>query len=183
MFYGNPDTDQIVKSIRKSTSAYYELGIQLKDLENQDIRMSVKSKRPGVYLHSVRYSEPKKPYEKMEKLQREAIAMDIAADGMWRRVLKDIRTAEYRNIDIRKRKKQDYYKIEIDIPEELRDKKLDFFVMRFNDDLSEADVKHKEKVAGDYEILELKTKKEKRQLYFVIIDPETTTVLLNQIGN
>lgn len=72
--------------------------------------------------------------------------------------------------------------VEVAIPEEMRGRKLDIYALRFDEKFQDVDAAVRKSVAKEKETIVLPTKKKKKLLYFVIVEPETASCIYNKIN-
>ena len=89
--------------------------------------------------------------------------------------------AEVSTGEKQKKSKNRYYKFEVPIPEEMRNKKADIFLLRFDKTYEHSDISMVNKEIGETEVLEIESRKSKKLLYFVIIEPESTRTIYNRV--
>lgn len=183
IFYYQPEVDQIVKTIKKTTSAYYEVVFTPKNKKIKTFDIDVKCKRKNVILHAVKFSKQKKPYARMKTLQKKVFAMDVATGGYWSRTVAEVRKVNYRTISsgkIRKGKEK-YWRIQVDIPKEIRNKVAEIFLIRFDEGYQDAEIEIYKRVIRRRQTLTLQTHDDKKLVYFVIIEPKSTYSIYNQV--
>jgi len=71
--------------------------------------------------------------------------------------------------------------IEVNIPEMIKGRAVDIFLIGFEENFKNVDIAMKNKKATDTEIIEIKEKKPTQSLYFLIIEPESVICLYNMI--
>lgn len=180
-FFIDPDIDTMVTSIKKTTAAYYEVVFIHKQEMKQRQRVTIKSKRKDIVIHTLNYTEAEKEYKKMEKTQKKVFAINVATEGSWSRMVGQVRRTAYKKLQKEKKGRERYYKIEVPIPGELRNKQADIFLLRFDKSYEHTDINYINQTLKEKEVLEIKSKKGKKLLYFVIIEPESTHTIYNQV--
>lgn len=183
MFYYQPKVEQIVKTIKKTTSAYYEVVFTPKNKKIKTFNIKVKCKRKNVILHAVKFSKQKKPYARMKTLQKKVFAMDAATGGYWSRTVAEVRKANYRTISTGKtrNKKEKYWRIRVDIPKEIRNKVAEIFLVRFNEGYQDAEIEMYKRVIRQQHKLTLQTHGDKKLVYFVMVEPKSTYSIYNRV--
>ena len=63
----------------------------------------------------------------------------------------------------------------------MRNKKADIFLLRFDKSYEHSDISLANKEPGETEVLEIESKKSKKLLYFVIIEPGSTRTIYNRV--
>jgi VWFA-related protein len=180
-FFINPDIDTMVTSIKKTTAAYYEVVFIQKEEMKKRQRILIKSKRKDIVIHTLNYTEAEKEYKKMEKMQKKVFAINVATEGSWSRMVGQVRRTGYKKLQKEKKGKSTFYKIEVPIPEQLRNKQADIFLLRFDKSYEHTDINYIKQSLKEKEVLEIKSKKGKKLLYFVIIEPESTHTIYNRV--
>ena len=180
-FFIDPDIDTMVTSIKKTTAAYYEVVFMQKEEMKKRQRILIKSKRKDIVIHTLNYTEAEKEYKKMEKMQKKVFAINVATEGSWSRMVGQVRRTRYKKLQKEKKGKSTFYKIEVPIPEDIRNKHADIFLLRFDKSYEHADINYINQTLKEKEVLEIKSKKGKKLLYFVIIEPESTHTIYNQV--
>jgi VWFA-related protein len=180
-FFNNPDVKDLVTSVKQVTSAYYELAFQEKQGMKQRHNIVVKSKRKDVIIHTLVFSEAEKDYKEMESVQKKVFAINVVTEGSWSRMVGKVQMTKYRTVQKQKQGKEKYYKIEVPVPEEMRNKKADIFLLRFDKSYEHSDINLLDKELGEQEVLEIESKKGKSLLYFVIIDPESANTIYARV--
>ena len=183
MFYYQPEVNQMVKTIQKTTAAYYEVVFIPKDEKIETFNIDVKCKRENVTLHAVKFSKQKKTYARMKSLQKKVFAMDVATGGYWSRTAAEVRKANYSIISSGKmwRSKKKYWRIRVDIPKEIRNKVAEIFQIRFNEGYQAADISINKRVIRQREKLTLTTRGDKKLVYFVIVEPKSAYSIFNRV--
>jgi VWFA-related protein len=182
MYYSQPEPEHIVKAVRETTSAYYELTfIPPKGKKINEFDIEVKCNRKGVSVHAIRYSKIKKQYARMSKVQKELFALDILINSRWNGVTGKVTRAPYEILKSGLEGREKYYQIQVKIPGKIRGKKADIFLIRFDPDSQEVKIKTNKKVLGEKEILGLKTRKNMKVLYFVMVEPTSAFSIYNQV--
>jgi len=180
-FYFTPEADQMVSTIRKSTAAYYELVFISDDKAADTFEIEVKSKRENVTLHTVKITQRKKNYDRMDSLQKKVFAIDVAAGGLWSRNLASVRKAAYSINWFEKKRNEKHWSIEVDIPKELRNKVVEVFLIRFDDNYQDADIEIYKNIVRWKETLNLSTSGDKKRPYFVMVEPKSAFSIYNHV--
>ncbi|MCP4151792.1 MAG: hypothetical protein GY757_28875 [bacterium] len=63
----------------------------------------------------------------------------------------------------------------------MRNKKLDFFSLSFDDKFQDADVKVVNRVSQKFESITLRTNTSKKNIYFVRVEPNETNCLFSKV--
>jgi VWFA-related protein len=179
-FYA-PNVDRMVSTIQKSSTAYYELVFSGNTNDKTTHRVVVKCRNKNYAVHTLNYTEAEKEYKDMELTQKKVFAISVATGGSWSRMVGRIVQSDYEKIQTDKRNNNNHYKIRVPIPDKLKNKKADIFLMRFDKKYQDTSIAFMSKTLAETEELEIQSKKGKKNLYFVIIDPETTYTIYNHV--
>ena len=154
-----------------------------KDKKIKTFNIDVKCKRSNVTLHAVKFSKQKKTYARMKSLQKKVFAMDVATGGYWSRTAAEVRKANYSTIRAGKtrNRKEKYWRIQVDIPKEIRNKVAEIFLVRFNEGYQDAEIEIYKRVIRRWQTLTLKTHGDKKLVYFVIVEPKSAYSIYNQV--
>lgn len=180
-FYNAPNIKDLVTSVKKTTAAYYELAVVGDPGAKEKQRVVVKTKRKGIVLHTLNYSEKEKEYKEMKLVQKKVFAINVASGGTWSRMVAKVQKTKYKKLSKQKEKGGVSYKIEVPIPEELQNKKTDIYLLRFDKNYAHTDINHYTNTLGQTEEVEISSTKGKKLLYFVIIEPESTYTVYGQV--
>jgi hypothetical protein len=172
----------VVKWMNRSTSAYYELFFNPGTVSGENMNIDIKCKRPGVQINAVGHKEKEKPYQKMNKVQKKLFAMSVATGRSYSKMLGRVTRIPYKKKNILKRGSETQVTVDVTIPENIRNKKVDIFIMRFDSKYQDADVAFVNRVANANETLTLPTKKKKKRLYFVVVEPESAACIYNEVN-
>ena len=178
-FSGSAPVD-IAGEFKRNTSAYYELLFTPDPSLGQRIRLGLESKRKGIEVHTIKYSEMQRPYGKMSPLQKKLFVLDVAKKGDWSRMHASIIPGEYKALGSAKKRGMIHTTIEVDLPPQLRNKPLELGRVRMQPKTQETHIDISP-VRGD-ETLRLTLEGGKREeVYFVIIEPEEVFCLTNKL--
>jgi VWFA-related protein len=176
--YGQ-DFDNIVDQVKKNTSAYYELAFYSHEKPDHVSKVEVKCKREGVSLTSIGFSEKSRPYIRMNTTEKELFALSVVTQGSWSRLVAKIGRIKYNKIK-ESQSKKDPCIIQLNIPPLMRNQKLDSFIVYLDPKTLEADFEFQQKLMTDTETIEVQPR-EKRDAYFVIIEPKIPVCIYNQV--
>lgn len=174
-YFSGKSVQKIATQIHNSTAAYYELAFAPNG--NNGMAIEINCKRPGVKIFSVSHTEKARPYREMKKLQKRLFALNVVTRGTWSRMVGEVGVVPVA-------KTNNYAKkmvgVEVQLPEKMRNRNLDIYTINLDPQTMKADFEAKSVSAG--ETIEIKGKqKNKRKLFFVIIDPKTTTCIYNKM--
>lgn len=174
-YFTGKNVEKVASQIRRSTAAYYELAFS--PIAKKRMAIDIKCKRPGINVFSVSQTEKALPYREMKKLQKRLFALNIVTRGSWSRMVGEVGIAPIA-------KKSNYGKnlvgVEVNLPEMMRNRKLDIYTINLEPQTLKADFEVQNIDATDK--IEIKGKKKNnRKMFFVIIDPKTTTCIYNKM--
>lgn len=176
------DVKEMVKQLKHNTAAYYQVAFSHTPELGENFKIKIKCKRKGVRLNTLEYGEKAKPYAVMPKLQKELYALNVVTGGSWSRMVGKVKPTVYRKLEETIKKKKLIKKINVTIPRELREKKLDIFILNVNPATLKADIKLDQRMVDRENLdVEIEAQKEKVQ-YIVIIEPEKTHCIFTQVS-
>jgi VWFA-related protein len=175
--YIEGDVDGMVKTIQQTTSAYYELAFTPTDNMGKNLKIKLKCKREGVNVNSLAQTKTRLDYKDLEKIQKKILAMNVVIKRNWIYNLGKTQIAAFKWTDNQKKR------FTVQLPEEMKGRKLDFFMLHFDLSLKNPDIKMKSRVISDTEALDIDRKNHPvpGYSYFVIIDPETKNCIFNKL--
>ncbi|UCH95745.1 MAG: hypothetical protein JSV88_02560 [Candidatus Aminicenantes bacterium] len=178
-YFGGSSLEKIVKQVKNSTRAYYELAFFPGQSTVEKLRIKLKCKRKGVTLHTVNYAEKGKPYKEMESLQKKLFALSVITGGSWSRIVGDVKKVKYKKTkasNIGSNSKR----IRVPIPENIKDHHVDIFVVNLDPKTMKANIGIVNQVVNRELEVDVPVEKEKMQ-FFVIVEPAKTLCLYNQV--
>ena len=126
-YFAGSDVEKIVKSIKKTTAAYYELSFDFKPRLNEKLDLVVKCNRKGIRVHTLVQFEPNKPFIKMELVQKKLFALNIVTGGSWSRMVGNVTKIKARNIKKEKIKDKINVTFNMEIPDLFQKDKIIFY--------------------------------------------------------
>ncbi|NIM11263.1 MAG: hypothetical protein GTO45_04665 [Candidatus Aminicenantes bacterium] len=171
----------LVKWLNRSASAYYELFFNPSADLGKQMKIEIKCKRKGVRIKAAAHKERDKPYQKMSQVRKKLFAISVAADRSWSRVLGRVQRSPYETLNVKKIGDETHVTVHVPIPEKMKNRSVDVFALRFDDQFMDADVTLENRRVTDSETITLPTEKNKKQLYFVIVDPTTAFCIFNKV--
>jgi hypothetical protein len=172
-FYGRKN--KILKNLREMNQAYYEIAFPVSlDFKNQSNKIKIKSKIPGIKIHSVDEISKEKPYVEMSKLEKELLALDIVEDGDWSKT-------RFRIVKAKSGKRENFKSTvyTVDLPDGFAKQQVDIFKVWINKDKNDAQVEGSSIIPGNEKFeIEAKTKKGYTS-NIVIINHEFESALLS----
>jgi len=168
--------EEVVKEIRKTTSAYYEVAFSPGAELGDDIRIKIKCKRKGVKISSPVLTARSKSYIDMDAMQKKVFALNLVMGQSWASMMAKMEKSPFQWQDSEKKA------IAVKMPEMMQGRAADIFLIRFEKDFKNLDIWTVNKKVSDTEIIEIKEKKAGQSLYFLIIEPESVVCLFNMIN-
>jgi len=191
-YFGGSDLKKIVTRVKKHTRAYYELAFypgERNKPQDDKLRIKIKCKRKGVNVNTVNYSERGKPYREMETIQKKLFALSVVTGGSWSRIVGKVKKVKFKKLKTGKNRaraklfkgkgKHKHARISVPIPETMR-KAVDVFVVNLEPETMKADIGISHQTANEKMEIDLPVV-EGRQQYVVIVEPEQTRCLYNQV--
>jgi hypothetical protein len=175
-YFASPDVGKIVTGIKNYTAAYYEI-VFMKDPSLKKMSFQIKSKKPGVVIHSIIRGEKQTPYRKMPRLQKEVFVLNVITGGTWSRMVGKVTKTKYKKI---KSKGKNTRRIEVVIPGHMRNRKNDIFIVHLDPVTMKADFEYAKRKPDEKESLEIQMDRE-RVHFFVIIEPQTSSCIYNLV--
>jgi VWFA-related protein len=175
-YFAGSDTEKIIKSIKRTTAAYYELGFTVTRELGEQLELTVRCSRKGVRLHTLNHSERNRPYNQMEPVQKKLFAFNAVTGGSWSRMVGKINKIKFRKKGMGKNK----YKVYIELPEKMRNCELDIFLINTDPKHDNADIDLKSKKSQEKLELDINRLNNKYQ-YFIIIEPGIPSCIYNKI--
>ncbi len=116
----------------------------------------------------------------MESIQKKLFAFNVVTGGDWSRIVGKVVKVKYKKIKSEEKGDKTKQIFEIMIPDKMRNKEADIFLIKFDSKTKKTDVsKITEKVKDKVKIPIKKRKKIKQ--YFVIIEPHGVLCIYNEI--
>lgn len=176
-YFSGSDTEKIVKRIKKTTTAYYEMAFQIPPQLGSKLELTVQCKRKGIFIHTLSHSERSKPYRKMEPVQKKVFAHNVVTGGGWSRMLGKVTNADVETL----KKEKDRYIFTAGLPEEMRNRLLDVWMIYMNTRTGNVEMDAESHEAGEALTLSVKRIKGMKQ-FVVIIEPSDTICLHYQLN-
>ncbi len=176
-YFTGRDTKKVIKHIRNTTTAYYEVAFHIpRSIANQfDIRF--KCKRKGIKLHTLNRSERNRSYSDMNKVQRKVFAIDAVRGGNWSRMVGRIVKVAFRNIKDTNKEKT----VGITLSDSMRNIPLDIFTIYLDENSENVELEMETKKCLS-SLLNVKVKKKEKKVSCVlVIEPKTTNCIYNKV--
>jgi VWFA-related protein len=168
--------ERIIKEVHKSTAAYYELAFTPRSDLGDNMRIKIKCQRKGVRVDSLVQTVRNKAYADMKRIQKKIFAINLVMGRNWTSMEEKIKKGNYTWQNNQRTA------IEVKIPENMKLHPVDIFIIQFEEDFKNPDIKMARKMVTETEIIEIKKKENKEAVYFLIIEPESTSCIYNRIS-
>jgi VWFA-related protein len=179
-YFAGSDAIDLAGQVNRTLSAYYELVFKPETKRGEEMNVAVKSKRPGVTVHSVKYSEIERPYHKMENIQKKLFALNVIHGGNWSRMVAKIEKGKSKTLQKQTRGDKRLITKRVHMPEGLKDREVDIFLIRKNPKTQKTRIDMVvRKVTDTAEIRITGAKGE--DLHFVIIEPKYVRCVHNRV--
>lgn len=175
-YFEGSDPGIVIKNIKKTIAAYYELAFPMPPQLGDNFTLAVKCSREDVRVHNLTHTKRDKPYRQMEPVQKKIFALDAATGGGWSRMTGTVAAAKHKKV------KQD--KIEcllaVELPEEMKNHSLDIFLLDMDPNTEVVDMNFETVEVKEHLELKMNLPKNKKQ-FFVIIEPISLWCLYNEV--
>lgn len=176
-YFSGTDSAEIAKRINKTTSAYYEMVFYTTPEDGRKLQIDIRCKRKGVRLLTTNHAEGSRYYRDMDPVQKKMFAFNVATGGDWSRNTGKVMRIPYKktiNENIKR-----IYTIDVPLPNEMKNRKLDIFLIQRNPKTNRVDMRLINKDAKDWVKLNINDNN-KREQFFVIIEPMHTYCIYNK---
>lgn len=172
--------EKLIKRVKKSTAAYYELVFSPTPDMGKKIDLEVKCKRKGVKVNSFRETERSRPYLAMEPVEKKLFALNTVTGGSWSRMMGKVVRIKYKRLRTERSGNETYSLIEIPLPQKMKDRSLDMFLVQINPETKKANVEMLTQPVKDRANMAIRKQDSSRE-FFVIIEPTFTYCIYNQV--
>jgi hypothetical protein len=182
--YLEGQNEEVVKALEQMHRAYYEISFpDIPGLKGSTREITIKPKRKGVSIHSLRSMERNKRYAEMNKIEKEILAANLITLGP---LMKASLTCQHARVThIKNSKNKVVYTVLL--PGDFLDLQLDLYKLWVKDDLEVVSVKTQLLVAKKDKIKIRFDKRGKKahgyKPYFVLVNRKTETALVRVIGD
>ena len=178
-YFAGSDPEEIAKRIEKTTSAYYEMVFYTDPEAGEKLEVEINCKRKDVRIYTTNYAEGSRFYRDMDLLQKKIFAFNVATGGQWSRTSGKVMRIPFKKIKNTKIEKQNIYTLDIPLPNQMKNKKLDIFLIRRDPESNSVEMRLVKKEAKNWVKLNV-SPEEKKEQYFVIIEPKNTFCIYNK---
>lgn len=174
------DTTKIIKQVKTTTAAYYELAFAPTPEMRREIDIQVKCKRPGLTVNSFRKTERTKPYYRMDVVEKKLFALNTVTGGSWSRIVGKVVRIKYRSLRDEKQGSEIISLLEIPLPPKMKGRELDLFYVQIDPQTGKANIELLTQTLKDRANIIVR-KRENKKDFFVIIEPVFTYCVYNQV--
>lgn len=174
------DTTKIIKKVKTTTAAYYELAFTPTPEMRKDIDIEVRCKRPGLKVNSFRKTERTKPYYRMDIVEKKLFALNTVTGGSWSRIVGKVVRIKYRSLRDEKQGNEIISLIEIPLPPKMKGRELDLFYVQIDPQTGKANIELLTQTLKERANIIVR-KRENKKDFFVIIEPVFTYCVYNQV--
>ena len=179
-YFAGSDIDTVIKEVRQTTAAYYELAFPLGAVAADRMTIDIKCRRQGVRIHSLNHAEKENPYARMEPLKKKLFALDVVNGGNWSRIAGKVVRIKLPGAKTEKVGQKTFYSVTIPLPKKMQDRRLDIFSLSIQSDTQKVDIRLIDKPLKNAAQLRM-TARPNQRLYFVIVEPKNTYCIYNRV--
>lgn len=179
-YIGGSDAKKIVKKVRKTTAAYYELAFAAIPDLGKNVDIKVKCKREGVKINTFKQTERTKPYYRMEPVEKKLFALNMVTGGSWSRMMGKVVRIKYRMLRNEKSGNETFLMIEVPLPKKMKGRKLDMFLVQFEPKTEKVNIELLTQAVKERANFIIR-KRENTKEFFVIIEPVFAYCIYNQV--
>jgi VWFA-related protein len=179
-YFAGSDPGVIAKQIQKTTAAYYELAFTPPKDTGEKMDIDIACQRKGVRIHTLNYAEKERPYARMEEVQKKLFAFNVATGGDWSRMVGKVVKVKHERIAAEKRGEKRFFTLKIELPQEMQERRLDIFAIRFEPKSQQVHCEFYRKVVGSTEQMHIDCRRGE-DLYFVMVEPEKTYCIYSEV--
>lgn len=176
-YFEGSDPNVIVKEVKRTTSAYYELVFSPTAQMGKTQTIHIKSNRPGLRFYYIQNTSKPLPYREMSLLEKKLFALDAVSKGRWSRRIASV-TKIANEIELIKGK--NLQKVKIKLPPQLVNKKCDVFFLNINQKTqNNAFVVERTKFKSQHTFV-METKAG-FQTYIIIVEPKSAHCIYTEV--
>ncbi|HLP47012.1 MAG TPA: hypothetical protein VK469_13750 [Candidatus Kapabacteria bacterium] len=180
-YFISSDAHDIVKRIEKSVSAYYEMVFYIDTGINDNVEVELKCKREGIKVYTTGHAEGSKIYRDMDAVQKKMFALNVVTGGSWSRNSGKVMLIPFRRLE--GEKKEGIYTLDIPLPNQMQNKKLDIFLIYKDPQTNRVDMNFVTKEVKNWVKIKIKDRRnedEGPEQFFVIIEPQDAYCIYNK---
>jgi len=180
-YFTGSDPQEIAKRIVTSTSAYYEMVFYIDPELGDNLQVELKCKRNGVRVYTTGHAEGGRFYRDMDPVQKKMFALNVVNGGSWSRNLGKVMLIPYRKLAVGKNDNEDFDTLDVPLPSQMKNKKLDIFLIKKDPETNRVDMSLVNKDAKNWVKIKIKSRgSENLEKFFVIIEPLDTYCIYNK---
>ncbi len=175
-YFTGRDTEKILKHIRNTITAYYEVAFYVPPSVGERFDIRFKCKRKGVKIHTLAGAERTRAYKQMSPEQKKVFALDAVTGGNWSRIVgKVVKLALTDVFDSEKKKN-----VIVPLEQGMRDRPLDVFVIHMDPKTMEADFTI-DRMQGPVSLAVAVKKVKNKRTFLLLVEPEHTLCVYNEL--
>ena len=179
-YIAGSDAEKIVKKVKKTTAAYYELAFAATPELGKNIDLQITCKRAGVKVNTFKQTERTKPYYRMDPVGKKLFALNMVTGGSWSRMMGKVVRIKYRMLRNEKSGDETYVMIEVPLPKKMKDRELDMFLVQLEPKTKKVHIEMLIQAVKDRANFIIR-KKDNTKEFFVIIEPVFAYCVYNQV--
>lgn len=175
-YFAGRNTVKVVKQIKKTTAAYYEIYFTSASLTKEKMDIHLSCKRQGVRVHSLNHTEKDRSYRNMETVQKKIFGLNVVTGGEWSRMVGKVVRVKYKKT----KKNNTADTVTVGMPQKMRNRPVDVFVFYIEPKTQKVDVSFAS-VQGAHPLhITMKQFKGKHR-FFAVIEPVNTYCIYNKV--
>jgi hypothetical protein len=181
-YYQGEETVTIIKSIKKSTSAYYEIVFNIDDISDkkkQNIR--IKCLRKGIKILKPDKLIQTKTLVGLTDTEKRLFLLDAVGNGKWSKKVTQLKKAEFTVVETVQENNLWNHRVAVKIPKEIMGKTCEVYQININDLKNKSRVNKKSAKMPDLFSLSL-TGNPFESLYFIILEKKSGHTLVGHIS-
>ncbi len=179
-YIAGSDAKKIVKKVRKTTAAYYELAFNATPDLGKNVDLKIKCKREGVKINTFKQTERTKPYYRMESVEKKLFALNMVTGGSWSRIMGKVVRIKYKMLRNEKSGSDTCLMIEVPLPKKMKDRRLDMFLVQIDPKTKKVHIELLTQAVKDRANFIIRKRNNTRE-FFVIIEPVYAYCIYNQV--
>lgn len=174
-------SEMVASFLTRTTDAYYEIAFTPPNKESKEMKIDIKCTRPGVIIDAVHYKAKEKPYANLNSNLKKVYALSALTGRSSNHYLGRVKRVPFKKLGKTELGDNSIIQIQMPLPIEMQNRLLDVFLIYFGEKETEPYIISESKRFGQIGILDIKPDKEKKKVYFVIIEPSESYCLMNEI--
>ena len=179
-FYENQRIDKVVKKLDNTNRSYYEMVFHLVDKQEKgDLKIEVKSLRPGLKILVPQQATNYQRFSQMSAYGREFFIVDLIEGGRWSQLVSDVKDIPFEISVKEERGSSLAYTLLVDIPSPLVTTHSDIYIVRLQKN-QRTRIHHYKKSLKEKEKLKIMGRIGEH-FYFVIHEPRANVTLFAKV--